>query len=115
MKQVNFKELNVETEIDNFQTIDLRKEIGNKVHQQAVTIPMDELARTIFHSEGPVCIEDEDYGMMMSVISNSFSLIVRQAVERCTSQPKEICNTPNVPEYNYLRAEQLDEHKNKEE
>lgn len=89
MKQVNFKELNVETEIDNFQTIDLRKEIGNKLHQHAVTIPMDELARKIYHSEEPVDIEDEDYGMMMSVISNSFSLIVRQAVERCTSELKE--------------------------
>lgn len=89
MKQVNFKELNVETEIDNFQTIDLRKEIGNKLHQHAVTIPMDELARKIYHSEGSVNIEDEDYGMMMSTISNSFSLIVRQAVERCTSEFKE--------------------------
>lgn len=86
MKEVNFKELNVETEIDNFQTIDLRKEIGNKIHQRAVTIPIDELARKIYHSEDPVDIEDEDYGLMMSIISDSFSLIVKQAVERCTKE-----------------------------
>lgn len=89
MKQVNFKELNVEIEIDKFQTMDFREQIGNKVHQQAVTIPMDELGRKIFHSDGPVDIEDEEYGMMLSVISHSFSLIVQQAVERGTIEIKE--------------------------
>lgn len=89
MKQVNFKELSIELEIDKFQTMDWRRDIGNKLHQQAVTIPIDELGRKIFHSDGPVDIEDEEYGIMMSIVSNSFSLIVKQAIERSTIELKK--------------------------
>ena len=91
MKQVNFKELSVEIEIDKFQNIDLRKEIGNAIHRQAVTVPMSELARKIYYSEGDVSMTDEDYSMMISVVSKSFALIVTKAVERSTiDKDKEV-------------------------
>ena len=51
MKQVNFKQLNVETEIDTFQEVDLRHEIGNALHRAAETVPMSDLARNIGHHE----------------------------------------------------------------
>lgn len=86
MKQVNFKELNVEVEIDQYQALDFRKEVGNAIHRQAVTIPMDELARKIYHSDGPVEIENEDYEMMKAIVSKSFALIILQAVERSTTE-----------------------------
>lgn len=89
MKRVNFKELSVEVEIDVYETMDLRKEIGNTMHRQAVTIPMDELARKIYHSDSPVDIENEEYGLMMSIISKSFALIVLQAIERDTIELKD--------------------------
>lgn len=89
MKRVNFKELSVEIEIDVYETMDFRKEIGNAIHRQAVTIPMDELARKIYHSNEPVDIEDEEYGLMISVLSKSFSLMLYQAVERCTIEVKK--------------------------
>lgn len=88
MKQVNFKELSVEVEIDVYEEMDLRKDIGNAIHRQAVTIPMDELARRIYHSDSPVDIGDEEYGLMLSIVSKSFALIVLQAVERSTIELK---------------------------
>lgn len=89
MKQVNFKELNVEVEIDKFQQLDMRHEIGNSIHRQAVTVPMADLGRKIFHSQGLIEIEDEDYKAMMSVLSRSFALLISAAVERSTIEIKE--------------------------
>lgn len=85
MKQVNFKELNVEVEIGVFQNIDMRKDIANAMHRQAVTVPISDLARTIYYSEEAVEISDEDYGAMISIISGSFTLIIKNAVERSTT------------------------------
>lgn len=89
MKQVNFKKLSVEIEIDQYQTLDFRKEVGNAIHRQAVTIPVDELARKIYHSDGPIEIDDEDYEMMKAIISKSFALIILQAIERSTIELKD--------------------------
>lgn len=90
MKQVNFKELNVEVEIDQFQQMDLRADIGNSIHRQAVTIPMADLARKIFHSEGPVDMDDENYNMLISVLERSFALLISAAVKRDTIEIEEI-------------------------
>lgn len=89
MKQVNFKELSVEVGIDDFQQIDMRKEIGNSIHRQAVTVSMSDLARKIFHSEGPIEIDDEDYKAMMSVLSKSFAIAISDSVKRDTVIIKE--------------------------
>ena len=90
MKQVNFKELNVEVGVDEFQEMDMRKEIGNAIHRQAVTVPMADLARKIFDGEEAIGISDEDYGMMLSVVSKSFSLIISKAIERGTTETRKI-------------------------
>lgn len=51
MKQVNFKAVKVETSIDNFEVVDLRKEIGNALYKRAESVSQDDLARKIYHSE----------------------------------------------------------------
>lgn len=89
MKQVNFKELNVEIGIDEFEKMDMRKEIGNAIHRQAITVPMADLARKIYHSEESVMISDEDYGIMLSIVSKSFALIISKAIERSTAETVE--------------------------
>lgn len=93
MKQVNFKELNVEFEIDKFQQMDMRKDIGNSIHRQAVTIPMSDLARKIYHSEEPVEMDEENYNMMISVLERSFALLISAAVKRDTIEIEEIKET----------------------
>ena len=41
MKQFNFKELNIEVGIDQYQKHDLRKEIGNALHRASESVPMN--------------------------------------------------------------------------
>lgn len=86
MKQVNFKELNIEFEIDNFRTADLAHEVGNVIHRAAETVPMADLARKIYHSDGATRITDEDYREMMQIISKSFKLMVCRAIEAGTTE-----------------------------
>ncbi|RHJ77694.1 hypothetical protein [Parabacteroides sp. AM08-6] len=90
MKQVNFQELNVEFAINEFKNMDFRADIGNAIHRQAVNVPMAELARKIYYSDGPVEIEDKDYETMMTIIEHSFSLIVPAAVKRSTSEVEPV-------------------------
>lgn len=85
MKQVNFKQLNVETEIDTFQEVDLRHEIGNALHRAAETVPMSDLARNIYHSEGAIDISNEDYMEMMKTLRNAFKRFVLDGIARSTA------------------------------
>ena len=89
MKQVNFKQLNIETEIDTFQEVDLRKEIGNALHRAAETVPMSELARTIYHSEGTIDIPDEDYAEMMKILRTAFKRFILDAITRSTTDKEK--------------------------
>lgn len=90
MKQVNFKELNTEVKIGEFETIDLRHEIGNAVHRQAVNIPMSELAKAIYYSDEPVCMDEKDYIALLDIIEKSFAVLVLQAVRNSTEEEKEV-------------------------
>lgn len=83
MRRINFKELNVEMGIDEFETRDLRKEIGNAVHRGAMDIPIHDLARVIYYSEGPIDIPDKEYLEVMEIIKRSFAFLVYDSVERC--------------------------------
>lgn len=91
MKQVNFSDLNVEFEIDKFQKINLSHEVGNAIHRNAETVPMADLARKIYHSDGPLEILDEDYNSMMNILSRSFKVLVCRAIEIGTTdvEPKK--------------------------
>lgn len=84
MKQVNFKQLSVEYGVDKFQTADLSHEIGDAIIKQAETVPMYDLAHTIYHSEGAVEISDNDYAQMMKIIYMSFKIVIGKAVEAAT-------------------------------
>lgn len=88
MKQVNFKSLKVEIRIDEFDTLDLRKEIGNAIHRQATDIAVADLSRSIYYSDGPIEIDDENYNSIMQIIEKSFALLVSQAVKNATKTIK---------------------------
>lgn len=87
MKQVNFKQLNIETEIDTFQEVDLRHEIGNALHRAAETVPMSDLARNIYHSEGTIDISDKDYTEMMNLLKLKRFII--DAITRSTTDKEK--------------------------
>ncbi len=91
MKRVNFKEVKIETSIDNFEVVDLRKEIGNAIYKRAESVSQDDLARRIFHSEGEVEIDDQDYTEMMQVIEKSFVRYVHVAISKAVKNEDDRC------------------------
>lgn len=90
MKQVNFKELDVEVGIDEFQPHDIRKEIGNALHRSSESVPMSELARTIYYSDGLVSISDEDFSLMMTLLQPALKRFVFDAIIRSSEKNKEM-------------------------
>lgn len=89
MKQVNFKELNVEVGVDTFMPQDLRKDVGNALHQASESVPMSKLARDIYYSEEALDISDEDYQVMMFLLSKAMKKFINDAILRSTVEIKE--------------------------
>ncbi len=80
MKKVNFKELKVETSIGKYEPLDIREGVGNLLHNRSSTIPMSDLARKIFHSQGSVEIEDKLFDEMMAILDEVALMVLRQAI-----------------------------------
>ncbi|GEM_PF-762223 len=87
MKKINFKEIQIETEVDVFQTYDLRKEVGNLLFKQATNLAMDELSRRIFKSEGEITIEDDDFTELLEALK---TVIVYRALRAIENAAKDI-------------------------
>lgn len=79
--KINFGKLMVEEAIDSFVETDVRKSVGNMLHRMSVTIPMSELARKIYHSEGEVEIPAECFQEFMDIISKSYRRVMVSAFE----------------------------------
>ena len=86
MKQVNFKKLNVEIGVDQYVSKDLRKDVGNALHQASESVPMSDLARKIFYSEEALIISDENYEMMMFLLTRSIKKFICDAITRSTTE-----------------------------
>lgn len=82
MKQLNFKELEIEVGIDQYQKHDLRKEIGNALHRASESVPMSDLARKIYYSEGSIEIPDDEFEDMMKLIKPGFKKFVLDSILR---------------------------------
>lgn len=87
MKQINFKEIPVEVEIGRFEKQDFRKVIGNALHSQAKNLEMDQLARKIFNSNGPIEIAADEFEEMMMILSPAVYYRVESAIR---SNAKEV-------------------------
>lgn len=84
MKRVNFKELEIEETFDDFVKVDVRKQIGNLIHRESSTIPMSDLARKIYYSEGEIEISEEDFVEMLKLLSAlRVKRIVIDAISKC--------------------------------
>ncbi|RHO68262.1 hypothetical protein DW083_16505 [Parabacteroides sp. AF48-14] len=86
MKQVNFKELNVEVDIDSFQKRDVRNLVGNSLHRQAETVPISELAKKIYYSDGIVEISDEDYDVMIPFLRLSIKKFIVDSIVKAAEE-----------------------------
>lgn len=59
--------------------VDMRKQIGNKIHQTTGDIGFDDLARVIYFSEGEVEIPQEYIEPLKQLIKDSYLASVQRA------------------------------------
>ena len=68
--KANFKQISVEVAFDVFQELDIAKQVGNFIHANTSDIGLDDIARTIYHSEGEVEIADEYIPYIKALVSD---------------------------------------------
>lgn len=68
MKKINFKAIEIEVNIDDFQKLDISKEIANILFQNAPSLEIDELSRKIHYSTGEIEIEDLLFSQMIEIL-----------------------------------------------
>lgn len=64
------------------QEVDVRKSLGNFIHQTTGDIAMDELARRIYYSEGEVEMTPEQAQGVLAVAKQKYVVPVWQAIEQ---------------------------------
>ena len=79
---IDFTKLNVETRIDCFDFLDLHEVVGEVVFASAGTLAIDELARRIYKSNGPVEMTDQEYQGMLQALDGQLAFRVIQAIRR---------------------------------
>ena len=81
--KANFKKINVEVAFDEFQELDIAKQIGNFIHANTPDIGLDDVAREIYHSEGEIEISEQhakDIAVMVSSDVCMFVAAVKKAI-----------------------------------
>ena len=90
MKQLDFKELKVRIGIEETEVHDLRKEVGNALYRLAETVPMAELAKKIYYSEGVMEITDDDFDKMMDLFNGKFKRFIIDSINENVKNIKEV-------------------------
>ena len=86
---IDFTKLNVETRIDCFDILDLHDVVGEVVFASAGTLAEDELARSIFKTEGPVEMTEKEYNDVLQSINGKLAFRIIQAIRRQTGDTDE--------------------------
>ena len=60
--------------------VDLRKQLGNKIHQTTGDIGLDDFARQIYFSEGEIEVPDEYVEPLKQVVKENFLASVQRAI-----------------------------------
>ena len=60
--------------------VDLRKQLGNKIHQTTGDIGFDDFARQIYFSEGEIEVPDEYIDPLKQVVKDNFLASVQRAL-----------------------------------
>ncbi len=89
MKQLNLKELEIKVGVERTEILDVRKEWGDALHRVSESVPMTELAKRIYYSDGPVEISDEDFCTMMKLLKLSFKKFILDSVTDSVEEIKD--------------------------
>lgn len=74
--KANFKKINVEVAFDEFQELDIAKQIGNFIHANTPDIGLDDVAREIYHSEGEIEISEQHAKDIVVMVSSDVCMFV---------------------------------------
>lgn len=81
--KVNFGRIEVQMTFEGDPVwVDMRKDLGNRIHQNTGDIGMDELARSIYFSEGEVDIPQSRVPELMQIVRNGYTVPAQQALEK---------------------------------
>lgn len=87
--KVNFRRINVEVAFDEFEELDIAKQVGNYIHANTPDIGLDDVAREIYHSEGEIEISAEYAGAIISMVKSNhctFVAAVKKAIIKSLSE-----------------------------
>lgn len=73
--KVDFRKLNCEVRFGEYEEHDFAKLVGNTVHANTADIAMDDLARTIYYSEGAVELSGEQAQAIAGIIGQSPTIV----------------------------------------
>ncbi len=87
--KANFKNISVEVAFDEFQELDIAKQLGNFIHANTPDIGLDDVAREIYHSEGEMEISGQHAADIVAMVSSNqcmFLAAVKKAIVKQLTQ-----------------------------
>lgn len=80
MRKIDFGKIMIQHSFEGDPVaVDMRKEIGNKIHQTTGDIGFDDFARQIYFSEGEVEVPEEYIEPLKQIIKASYLASVQRA------------------------------------
>ena len=90
MKEIDFSRLKVQMDFEvDAEVFDLRKEMGNNIRRNTADIGLDELARQIYFSTGPVEIPEEYIQPVKDIAAKCFIVPVQESINNLLSTDKK--------------------------
>ncbi len=81
--KINFAQISVQMEFEGpSQSVDIRKPLGNHIHQTTGDLAMDQLARDIYFSQQPVELTQEQAQAVLEAARQKFVCPVWQGLEQ---------------------------------
>lgn len=66
--------------------VDVRKPLGNKIHQTTGDIGFDDFARKIYFSEGEIEVPEEYVGKLKKVLKEHYTVPLQRAFEELLNE-----------------------------
>lgn len=86
--KIDFSKVRVQMEFEGpSQTVDIRKLLGNHIHQTTGDLAMDQLARDIYFSQQPVELTQEQAQSVLESAKQKFVCPVWQGLEKQMNEP----------------------------
>lgn len=81
MKKIDFSKVKVQMTFEGEPVeVDMRRELGNLIHQRTADLGLDEVARKIYFSEGEVEIPDEYIKPICTIVRSGFLIPAQEAI-----------------------------------